>query len=88
MRALILDSYSQPLRLASIPRPTPGAGQVLVRIVASGTNPLDVKIMRGAAPHARHPPPSIRTVGGPFRKLAPPLPPASPEWSPVNYFTG
>lgn len=59
MRALILDRYGLSLRLASIPRPMPAEGQVLVRIVASGTNPLDVKIMKGAAPHARHPPPSI-----------------------------
>jgi NADPH:quinone reductase-like Zn-dependent oxidoreductase len=59
MRALILEAYGQPLRLISVPRPTPGEGQVLVRIMASGTNPLDVKIQKGAAPHARHPPPSI-----------------------------
>jgi NADPH:quinone reductase-like Zn-dependent oxidoreductase len=59
MRALILEAHGQPLRLIAVPRPIPGEGQVLVRIRASGINPLDVKIMKGAAPHARQPPPSI-----------------------------
>jgi NADPH:quinone reductase-like Zn-dependent oxidoreductase len=59
MRALVLEAFGQPLRLASVPRPAPAERQVLVRIRASGTNPLDVKILKGAAPHARHPPPSI-----------------------------
>ncbi len=40
-------------------RPTPQAGQILVRIVASGVNPLDVKIHEGDAAHARQPLPAI-----------------------------
>jgi NADPH:quinone reductase-like Zn-dependent oxidoreductase len=59
MRALVLEEYGQPLRLIPTPRPKPGEGQVRVRIVASGVNPLDVKISKGAAPHARQPPPAI-----------------------------
>lgn len=59
MRALVLEEYGRPPRLTSVPQPTPGEGQVLVRIVASGTNPLDIKIMKGAAPHAKQPPPAI-----------------------------
>ncbi|WP_419709251.1 zinc-dependent alcohol dehydrogenase family protein [Pseudomonas sp. NFX224] len=59
MRALIVDSANAPLRLASIPRPVPGAGQVLVRIAASGVNPLDGKIRSGQATHARQPLPAV-----------------------------
>ena len=35
-----------------MPRPTPEAGQVLVRVAASAVNPLDIKIHAGEAPHA------------------------------------
>jgi NADPH:quinone reductase-like Zn-dependent oxidoreductase len=59
MRAAILERNDHPLRLATVPRPVAGPGQVLVRIKASGTNPLDLKIAEGAAAHARHPAPSI-----------------------------
>ncbi len=59
MRAAILEAHGAPLRLAAIPRPTPGPGQALVRIAASGVNPLDVKIQAGAAAHARHQPPAV-----------------------------
>ncbi|HEF4762556.1 TPA: zinc-dependent alcohol dehydrogenase family protein [Pseudomonas putida] len=59
MRALIVDSANAPLRLASIDRPVPGAGQVLVRIAASGVNPLDRKIRSGQAAHARQPLPAV-----------------------------
>src|SRR3569832_1105103 len=38
-----------------IERPVPGRGEVLVRIAASGVNPLDAKIRAGAAAHARLP---------------------------------
>ncbi|MET0774444.1 MAG: zinc-dependent alcohol dehydrogenase family protein [Pseudomonas mandelii] len=53
MRALIVDVANGPLRLVSIPRPVPGPGQVLVRIKASGVNPLDGKIRSGQAAHAQ-----------------------------------
>lgn len=59
MRAAILDAPGAPFRLADIPRPVPAAGQVLVRIAASGVNPLDTKIQQGQATHARHPLPAI-----------------------------
>jgi NADPH:quinone reductase-like Zn-dependent oxidoreductase len=59
MRALIVDSADAPLRLVSIQRPVPGAGQVLVRIAASGVNPLDGKIRSGQAAHARQPLPAV-----------------------------
>lgn len=59
MRALIADSTNAPLRLVSIPRPSLQTGQVLVRIKASGVNPLDGKVRTGQAAHARQPLPAI-----------------------------
>ena len=59
MKAAILDAHREPFRIAATPRPNPGAGQVLVRIHASGVNPLDTKIHEGAAAHAKHNAPAI-----------------------------
>jgi NADPH:quinone reductase-like Zn-dependent oxidoreductase len=59
MQALVLEAAGEPLRLLQVSTPRPGPGQVLVRIAASGVNPLDVKIRDGNAGHARHPPPAI-----------------------------
>ena len=59
MRAAVLEHHEAPFRLASVSRPIPGPGQVLVRIAASAVNPLDIKIRAGAAAHARHPLPAI-----------------------------
>lgn len=59
MRAAVLEAHGRPFRLTTLPRPVPAPGQVLVRIAASGTNPLDTKIHAGTAAHARHPLPAI-----------------------------
>jgi NADPH:quinone reductase-like Zn-dependent oxidoreductase len=59
VRAVVLREFGAPLRVDEIDRPTAGAGQVLVRIVASGVNPLDTKIQAGRAPHARVRPPAV-----------------------------
>ena len=59
MQALVLNRYNGPLELTQIPRPGVQAGQVLVRIQASGLNPLDTKIRAGSAAHARHPLPLV-----------------------------
>ena len=59
MIAAIAQTSGEPIRLFSIARPDAGAGQVQVRIHASGVNPLDTKIYAGTAPHARHPLPAI-----------------------------
>ncbi|MFD9127884.1 zinc-dependent alcohol dehydrogenase family protein [Kitasatospora sp. NPDC059571] len=53
MRAVVLEEFGGPLRLREIDRPAAGPGQVLVRIGASGVNPLDTKIRAGRAAHAR-----------------------------------
>jgi NADPH:quinone reductase len=59
MHALVLNRYNGPLELSEVPRPKPLAGQVLVRIAASGLNPLDTKIRSGSAEHAKHPVPLV-----------------------------
>jgi NADPH:quinone reductase-like Zn-dependent oxidoreductase len=59
MRAAVMEAHNVPLRLSTISTPEIGPREVLVRIRASGVNPLDTKIHAGAAPHARHPLPAI-----------------------------
>ncbi len=59
MVALILDVSAAPFREVRLPRPVPGPGEALVRIRASGHNPLDFKIRAGQAPHARHALPAV-----------------------------
>jgi NADPH:quinone reductase-like Zn-dependent oxidoreductase len=53
MQAVLLNNFDAPLALVTVARPTAGPGQVLVRIHASGVNPLDTKIAAGKADHAR-----------------------------------
>ncbi|MEI5009462.1 zinc-dependent alcohol dehydrogenase family protein [Streptomyces sp. PmtA] len=53
MRAVVLQAFTTPLVLSDIDKPTAGPGQVLVKVRASGVNPLDTKIRAGKAPHAR-----------------------------------
>ncbi|SAK44354.1 zinc-containing alcohol dehydrogenase superfamily protein [Caballeronia hypogeia] len=59
MQALVLHHHNGPLELTELARPEPRAGEVLVRIAASGLNPLDAKIRAGAAAHAKHPLPLV-----------------------------
>jgi NADPH:quinone reductase-like Zn-dependent oxidoreductase len=53
MRTLVLEQFGTPLVLTDRVKPTAGPGEVLVRISASGVNPLDTKIQAGQAAHAR-----------------------------------
>ena len=53
MRAALLETPCAPFRIAAVARPAPGKGEALVRIAASGINPLDLKIHAGEAEHAR-----------------------------------
>ena len=59
MRALVVHASGGLFEEVQLPRPSPGKGEVLVRIHASGVNPLDIKIRAGEAAHARHPFPAI-----------------------------
>jgi NADPH:quinone reductase-like Zn-dependent oxidoreductase len=49
MRAMILRSYGGPadLQLSDVPRPTPGPGQLLLRVLAHSVNPIDWKLASG-----------------------------------------
>jgi NADPH2:quinone reductase len=53
MKALVLENYNTPFALKDLPTPVAGRGEVLVKIHASGVNPLDLKIMAGQAGHAQ-----------------------------------
>lgn len=59
MRALVLEAANAPFVTRSLPKPAPAKGEVLVRIHASGVNPLDTKIRAGMAEHAHHPLPAV-----------------------------
>jgi NADPH:quinone reductase len=59
MKALVVEESGAPFVRKTLEMPVPAAGEVLVRVAASGTNPLDTKIHAGAAAHARMPLPAI-----------------------------
>lgn len=59
MKAAVAKTANAPFEIADLARPNPGKGEVLVRIKASGTNPLDTKIHAGQAAHARQPLPAV-----------------------------
>ena len=59
MKAAIVDQPNAKFRIVDVDRPTPPPGEVLVRILASGVNPLDTKIRAGQAAHARQPLPAV-----------------------------
>lgn len=59
MRAAVLTAYNSPLQLVEVADPVPGPYEVLVRVMASGVNPLDIKIRHGQAAHAQVSPPAI-----------------------------
>jgi NADPH2:quinone reductase len=59
MRAAVLTAHGSPLQIGAVTRPEAGEGLVLIRVKASAVNPLDLKISKGQAAHARHPLPAI-----------------------------
>jgi NADPH:quinone reductase len=59
MLAAVLEAFGSDLVLRNVARPVPSRGEVLVRIEASGVNPLDTKIKAGSAAHARVSPPFV-----------------------------
>ena len=56
MKAVRFDEYGgiEVLKVVDVPRPVPGAGQVLVQVKAAGINPGEAKIREGLL-HARWP---------------------------------
>ena len=65
MRAVRFYEYGSPdvLVVEQVPRPEPGAGEVLVRVHAAGVNPIDWKIRKGLMRQFR-PIPLPSTPGG------------------------
>ncbi len=53
MKAMLLEELGRDLALTDLATPEPGPGEVLVRVAASGVNPLDTKIRIGGADHAQ-----------------------------------
>ncbi|MBN3790379.1 NADP-dependent oxidoreductase [Burkholderia sp. Ac-20353] len=49
MRAMLIDrvGHSDALRLADVPKPEPGPGDVLIRVACAGVNPADWKCREG-----------------------------------------
>ena len=49
MRAILVEEYGGPdnLKVVEIPKPTPGPGDVVVKIAASGVNFIDVYFRTG-----------------------------------------
>lgn len=56
MRAAVIDRYGPPevLRLARVPLPEPGTGEVLVRVGAAGVNAIDWLSRAGRGVHLPH----------------------------------
>jgi NADPH:quinone reductase-like Zn-dependent oxidoreductase len=59
MKAAVVEEINGPFEIRDVSRPGLKAGQVLVKIRASGVNPLDTKIRSGLAAHAKNPLPAI-----------------------------
>jgi len=55
----IVDAPGGEFKALETPMPVPGVNQVLVKIAASGVNPLDTKIRAGKADHAKQPLPAV-----------------------------
>src|ERR1700761_8131455 len=62
MRAYVVEQPGGDFQETELPRPVPGVGEVLVRVHASGVNPLDTKIRAGKAGHANQPLPAVLGV--------------------------
>ncbi len=59
MKAYVVESANGPFQKVEMQQPSPSASQVLVKIIASGVNPLDTKIRAGQAEHAKQPLPAV-----------------------------
>ena len=55
MRAMVLDAPQRPLRLASLDRPQPGPGELLLRVRACGICRTDLHLIDGELPEPKLP---------------------------------
>ena len=56
MRAAVVHDFIEPLVVEDVPKPTPGAGQVVVKVEASGLCHTDIHAARGDWPITPTPP--------------------------------
>ena len=47
---MVIERYGEPLRMADLSAPSPGPGQVLVRVLGCGVCRSDLKVVAGAMP--------------------------------------
>src|SRR3984957_3969860 len=59
MQAYVVEEPNGDFRKVDLPRPKLKTNHVLIRVQASGVNPLDTKIRAGIAAHARQPLPAV-----------------------------
>jgi NADPH:quinone reductase len=73
VQAYVIEEPGGDFRKVDLPRPTLKPNHVLVRVRASGINPLDTKIRAGKAAHAQQPLPAVLglDVAGIVEELAP-----------------
>src|SRR3989475_2361862 len=73
MRAMVLDRPGSPLREAELPEPTPGPGQLLVRVQTCGVCRTDLHVFDGELTHPKLPlvlgHPIVGTVVGEDRRV-------------------
>jgi len=62
MKAAVLENAGGKFKIVMVDIPVPADHEVLVKIYASGINPLDTKIAAGKAEHAKQPLPAILGV--------------------------
>lgn len=55
MKAMVLEAIRTPLRLATLPDPTPGPGQILLRVRACGICRTDLHVVDGELPAPKLP---------------------------------
>ncbi len=55
MRAMVLQAPRQPLKLVDLPKPTPSAGQILVRVRACAVCRTDLHVVDGELPQPKLP---------------------------------
>jgi NADPH2:quinone reductase len=59
MKIYVVETADGPFQETEMKKPEPLPGHVLVKISASGVNPLDTKIRAGQAGHAKQPLPAV-----------------------------
>jgi NADPH2:quinone reductase len=73
VQAYVVEVPGGDFRKVDLPRPTLKPNHVLIRVRASGINPLDTKIRAGKAAHAQQPLPAVLglDMAGIVEELAP-----------------